>query len=131
MRIDNDTRNAMFGVLRDKIVATGSPPKVIRFFDVGDVALCDMPFDDVEADTYTQGNFFFQDEYDSRILRCVVDVTGVASYFKIFDSTATNSIVSGTVSLLNAGGDIVFNSLNWAAGNILTVSSLKIGFPLE
>lgn len=130
MRVDGTTISEMFAILRDKIVVTGTPPKYIEFFDVSSVSLCQIPFDDVIEDTSIPGEFYFEDAFGSRVIRAIVDTAGVPTTFKIYE-TGPSEVISGDVSLLNGGGDITFNSLDWTAGQVAIISSLKIYFPTE
>jgi len=129
MRVDNDTANEMVVVLRDKIVTTGPPPKVIRFFSSGGDTLCNIPFYDLVLDT-SSNSWFFEDQYGSRVLRSLIAMTGVAHHFEIYDSSL-NFVIFGYVSIINAGGDIVFNSLDWEEEQVAIISSLQIEFPTE
>lgn len=130
MRVDAPTISSMFAVLRNAVVGGGAP-QVIRFFTVTDVAICDIDFDDIEEESTALGNFYFRDPNDSKVIRGVVTADGVAHHFEIYDSTATNVIMSGDVSLLNSGGDITFNSLDWKQNEVAIISSLRIYFPTE
>ena len=130
MRIDNTTISAMLAVLRAKIVAVGPNTKVIRIVAADDTVLCDMPFDDLEEDTFNPGNFYFVDENDQKVLRSLVLTTGTPATFKIFDEH-DNFVISGQISLINAGGDIVFNTLEWEADQVVIISSLKLTFSAE
>ena len=128
MRVDNDTIGEMFEVLRLKVVDTGPPLKVIRFKTVGGATLCDVPFDDIEEDPTTPGNFFFQDSFDSRIIRGVVTAAGAVDSFEIYD-VGLDVIIDGDVTIIGGGGDITFNSTDWEVGQVVIISSLKIYFP--
>jgi len=127
MRIDGSTISEMFEVLRDKIVFAGS---VIKFKNINDIVLCQIPFTDIVEDTSVPGEFYFQDQFGSKIIRAVIATTGTPAIFEIYDS-GSDLIISGSVSLLNAGGDITFNSTDWESDQIAILSSLKIVFPTE
>lgn len=131
MKIDNVTRFDMFEVLRDKVVATGSPPKVIRFLGSLGETLCEIDFEDIVKDTHIPGEFYFEDLFGSRIIKDVSVATGTVEAFEIYDDAETNIVISGTVTLLNAGGDIEFNAIDWTDGQAVILSSLKIVFPTE
>jgi len=130
MRIDNNTIGEMFAVLRNKIISTGSPPKIIRFFDAADNILCEIPFHDIVEDTFAPGNFYFQDPYGNRVIRNIIIQTGTVANFKIYDSSF-NFVILGTVSVFNGGGDIVFNTIEWEKDQVAIISSLKINFYSE
>lgn len=129
MQIDKDTVADMFDILHDEIVEGGAP-KIIRFMDNADVTLCDMNFDEIIEDTHIPGEFYFQDQFAVRILKAASGATGTVSQFEIYDAAMT-PIISGTVTLLNAGGDIEFNALDWTIGQAIIISSLKFIFPSE
>ena len=132
MRVDGTTIFDMFEVLRLKVVVTSSPPKIIRFKDVGGNTLCDVGFDDIEEDTTVPGDFYFQDQFDSRIIRGIVALAGTITEFEIYDGSGTPEImISGNVGLLNSGSDIEFNAIDWEVDQVVIISSLKIIFPPE
>lgn len=130
MQIDSEIIFNMFAVLRVVLVTPGGLAKIIRFTDINNITLCDIPFNDIVVDPNVPSEFYFQDQFGSRIIRNIVTTSGTAAYFKIYDNTSTVK-VSGTVSTINAGGDITFNALSWTEGQVLIISSLKIIFPTE
>jgi len=115
----------MFDVLHDEIVAGD---KRVYFTTSNGTALCNVAFDDIEADGSFPNEFYFQDSSDSRIIRGIVSSTGTVSKFNIYDSTPA-IIVSGTVGLINSGSDIEFNEVEWQANQIVIISQLKFAFP--
>lgn len=131
MRADSTTVSEMFEVLRLKVVDAGPPPKIIRFKDTGGSILCEVDFDDITEDSFVPGDFYFEDVFNSRILRGIVDIAGTASSLEIYDDAETNVILSGDVGLLNSGADIEFNSVDWEVDQVVIISSLKIIFPTE
>jgi len=132
MRVDNSTISDMFDVLHDEIVGGGAP-EYIEFLDSSEVVLCRVPFSDVVKDPSISSDFYFEDTFGTRVIRGVVGDPGsggTVSSFKIYDAVS-NPIITGIVTLLNGGGDIVFNTLEWVVGQVVIISSLKIYFPTE
>ena len=132
MRIDGTTVSEMFAVLHGKIVASGPTPNTINFYDDAGVLLCAIPFSSITEDTEIPGEFHFQDQYGSNIIRALVGLDGVPVRFTINDATTPSTLIlDGDVSLLNAGGDIQFNSTDWVEGQIAISSLLTIIFSTE
>lgn len=51
------------------------------------------------------------------------DGTGVAGYYRIYDSTGTTCHVQGTVTVTGGGGDITVDNTNFATGQNFTITS--------
>ena len=129
MKVHEDIVLDMFDVIHDSITGTGAP-KYIEFFDSDEETLCMIPFGDVVQDSSILSDFYFQDQFGSRIIRKSVIREGLVTKFKIYDN-APKTVLSGDVTLPNNGGDVTINALNWEIGQIVILSSLKIYFPAE
>lgn len=52
--------------------------------------------------------------------------TGTAGYFRIFDVTATNCHIQGTVTITGGGGDMTVDNTSFATGQNFTVNSFTL-----
>jgi len=54
------------------------------------------------------------------------DNSGTVGYFSVFDSTGTTCHIQGTVTITGGGGDMTVDSVNFTAGQSVTVTTFTI-----
>ena len=132
MTLLSDIITDMFEVLRLELISPAQVDRVIHFQKSDGTTLCQVRFENVVQDTSVLGNFFFEDVNGSRVLRNLVSEPGIntVSQFKI-KNIGSQDIITGSVSQVNGGGDIVFNTVDWEEDQVIIISSLRIVFPAE
>ena len=134
MNVALQIRQDMLQVLRDSIMDSGVDESISRkivFYNASDDVLCEVPFSDM-IDT-SQGNeatYKFEGlaAIDQDVLRGTVVLTGTPVAFRIYGKVEAGDIpvMSGTVRSLAESGDMRFNSVAWQAGQIVTLSNMRI-----
>lgn len=127
MNIEKTIAIKTLDVIKDSIEG-GS--KIIQFFDVNDVLLADMPFEELVISSNGEYYIFSSGSISGSFLRGEVIATGIVSKFSIdglnASSVLTPNILTGTVGTVSSGRDLLCNKINWTIGKVITWSELQL-----
>lgn len=135
MNLIVDKREVLLASVKESLEVVPVDDRAIYFFDINDVRLCTIFFNQVSNPNVTgdKVTYLFKSLDDSSTIRGTVDVAGTVKTFKIFGATDLTqpelinlNFITGTVGALSSSADMKFNKTSWTIGMNITISNLYL-----